>query len=517
VNLRVLFGLLVMLAGVFLALFATANPSTGGGLGSGPATAGFAQNDTTREQMTVALAQALAIQPPACVPGQEMFHDVPASSPFCPFIEELARRGITGGCGDGNFCPADPVSRAQMAAFLVKVLDSHNIGFQNVATGFGALLSNTTGAQNTANGFQALNRNTIGSANTANGFDALQSNTEGFSNTAVGNAALLSNTEACCNTAAGDSALFSNTEGNDNTATGDQALFSNTKGSENTANGFQALFSNTEGNFNTASGQGALLNNTTGNNNTADGEEALFHNTTGQRNTATGSGALGSNTDGIFNTATGFRALLNNTTGSSNIALGFEAGFNVTTGNDNIEIGNAGVNAESGTIRIGTASVHTRTFIAGINSAVVSGGAVFVNGAGQLGIEISSARFKDEIKPMGKASEAILALRPVVFRYKNEIDPDRTPQFGLVAEEVEKVNPDLVVRDKNGEILTVRYEAVNAMLLNEFLKEHKTAQELKKEIAALSARVKEQDSKIQKVSDQIQLSKCAPQLAHNSR
>src|SRR5206468_2506643 len=206
--------------------------------------------------------------------------------------------------------------------------------------------------------------------------------------------------------------------------------------------------------------------------------------------------------------------------GSDNIALGAQAGGNLTTGNSNIDIGNQGVTGESSTIQIGTASAHTRTFIAGINSAMVSGGAVFVNGAGQLGIKICSARFKDEIKPLGKASEAILALRPVVFRYKNEIDPDRTPQFGLVAEEVEKVDPDLVVRDKNGEILTVRYEAVNAMLLNEFLKEHKRVEQVKsdfqdtvaqqqKEIQALTAQLHEQAAQIQKVSAQIELNKFA--------
>jgi hypothetical protein len=489
VNLRVLFGLLVMLAGVFLAL-----------LSFGPATTGFAQG-TTREQMAVALAQALAIQPPACVPGQEMFNDVPASSPFCPFIEHLARRGITGGCGGGNYCPGSPVSRAQMAVFIFKATEAfHVVGANNTAAGTQALQSLTRGIDNTAIGFQALFSNTEGQENTGAGAEALLSNTTGIQNTANGAFALLSNTEGSGNTATGDSTLSSNTTGNSNTANGTFALNRNTIGDANTANGFQALF-----------------NNMTGEQNTANGLSALLFNTRGSNNTANGSIALSSNTSGDRNTADGFAALSRNTMGSDNVALGAQAGANLTTGNSNIDIGNQGVTGESSTIRIGTASAHTRTFIAGINSAMVSGGAVFVNSAGQLGIQISSARFKDEIKPLGKASEAILALRPVVFRYKNEIDPDRTPQFGLVAEEVEKVNPDLVVRDKNGEIYTVRYDAVNAMLLNEFLKEHKTVQELKKEIAVLTASLKEQVSKIQKVSDQIQLRKRAPQLAENNQ
>jgi hypothetical protein len=368
---------------------------------------------------------------------------------------------------------------------------------------------------NTAEGENALRNLTTGIGNAAVGWFSLSSNTDGSFNTAVGAGTLLFNV--------GDQ---STGEGDQNTAIGTAALLNNTTGSENTAVGVNALLHNTEGDFNTATGEGALQSNT----NTANGEQALFSNTTGQRNTANGSGALGSNTEGIFNTATGFRALLNNTIGSSNIALGFEAGFNLSTGDNNIDIGNAGVNAESGTIRIGTASVHTRTFIAGINSAVVSGGAVFVNGSGQLGIEISSARFKDQIKPMDKASEAILALRPVTFRYKNEIDPDRAPQFGLVAEEVERVNPDLIVRDKDGKPYSVRYDAVNAMLLNEFLKEHRkvekqtreieeqkaTISDLKKALKTVVAHLKEQDSKIQKVNDQIQLRNLAPQLADNN-
>jgi O-acetylhomoserine/O-acetylserine sulfhydrylase-like pyridoxal-dependent enzyme len=202
--------------------------------------------------------------------------------------------------------------------------------------------------------------------------------------------------------------------------------------------------------------------------------------------------------------------------------LGYTAGSNLTTGSNNIDIGNSGVAAEANTIRIGIAGTQTTTFIAGISGATASGGAaVFVNASGQLGTATSSRRFKQEIKPMDQASEAILALRPVTFRYKQEIDPKGIPQFGLVAEEVEQVNPDLVVRDAEGKVYTVRYEAVNAMLLNEFLKQHRkveeleaalakqkddfrlTAEEQQKEIKALTVGLKQQASQIQKVSTEL--------------
>ena len=202
--------------------------------------------------------------------------------------------------------------------------------------------------------------------------------------------------------------------------------------------------------------------------------------------------------------------MLRNTTGSSNIALGANAGGNLTTGTNNIDIGNAGVAAEANTVRVGMQGTHRRTFIAGISGVAVAGSTVVVNASGQLGIAASSERFKDEIKPMDKASEAILTLQPVTFRYKKSIDPDGVPQFGLVAEEVAKVNPDLVARDAKGEVYTVRYDQVNAMLLNEFLKEHrkneeqeKTIAELKSGMMALAAMVKEQESQIQKVSAQL--------------
>ena len=185
------------------------------------------------------------------------------------------------------------------------------------------------------------------------------------------------------------------------------------------------------------------------------------------------------NTTGASNTANGWGALRSNTTDGSNIALGLNAGANLTTGSNNIDVGNVGVAGESGVIRIGKSS--TATFIAGIAGKTVPNGVgVIVNANGQLGTVLSSARFKTAIKPMDKTSDAILALKPVTFRYKEELDPDGVPQFGLIAEEVEKVNPDLVVRGEDGKVSTVRYEAVNAMLLNEFLKEHRKVESLER-------------------------------------
>jgi hypothetical protein len=289
--------------------------------------------------------------------------------------------------------------------------------------------------------------------------------------------ALGANTTGAENTAFGDAALNLNTTGSANTAVGFDALLTNKTGSANTATGFGALFKNTATN-NTATGSVALEFNTTGTANTANGAGALRANTTGSNNTANGLSALKANTTGINNTATGFEALESNTTGGGNVALGYQAGLNLTTGSNNIDIGAGvlGVAAESNTIRIDTTQI--KTFIAGIHGATASGGAaVFINASGELGTLTSSARFKEAIKPMDKASEAILALKPVTFRYKKELDPDGIPQFGLVAEQVEKVNPDLVARDSEGKVYTVRYEAVNAMLLNEFLKEHRKVEE----------------------------------------
>jgi uncharacterized coiled-coil protein SlyX len=306
----------------------------------------------------------------------------------------------------------------------------------------------------------------------------------------------------------------------------------------NTADGAGALTSLTFGSWNSAFGHQALNKDTTGSLNTATGLRALFNNVEGNGNTANGVMALVNNTSGVNNTAVGAQALLNNTVGSSNIAVGLRSGISVTSGVNNINIGNAGAN-ESNTIRIGTNAGHTRTFIAGIKDVVINlGDPVYINSAGQLGSVLSSQRYKADIKPMDNASEAIFALKPVTFRYKQEFDPKGVPQFGLVAEEVAKVNPDLVVPDAEGKPRSVRYEAVNAMLLNEFLKQHRKMQEQAATIAdlrstvarqeaviaqqqkgmeAVTARLDQQAAQIQKVSAQIDVSKPAPRTVLNNR
>ena len=289
-----------------------------------------------------------------------------------------------------------------------------------------------------------------------------------------------------------------------NTAVGDNALQNLTTGTNNTALGFRALHDNTVGPSNTGVGCLALRNNRDGKQNTATGHGALFANVAGNDNTANGFRALVSNEEATANanTAIGSRALENNHGGHDNIALGYRAGANFSPGSNNIYIGNVGLTGESGTIRIGDAD-QTKTFIAGISAAGVTGAPVVVNAGGQLGTAPSSQRFKDEIKPMDKASEAIFALEPVTFRYKKDLDPDGIRQFGLVAEELAKINPDLVVRDAGGKPYTVRYDAVNAMLLNEFLKEHRKVKNLESALAQLTARLQEQDLKVQKMSEQL--------------
>jgi uncharacterized coiled-coil protein SlyX len=386
-------------------------------------------------------------------------------------------------------------------------LKQNTTGGGNTATGASALLDNTEGGQNTATGTAALNSNTTGSGNTANGHSALFSNTEGGSNTAIGSGT-----------------LFFNSTGSFNTASGYGALSFNTTGTANTANGYQALFNNTEGGANTATAYHALFSNTTGPGNTANGFEALFSNTTGGFNTANGTAALTNNTTGGQNTAYGVNALVMNSTGSFNTALGLNAGVNVTTASNVISIGHGGGN------------VDNSCFIGNIREALVAPDAapVLVDSAGKLGTTNgSSRRFKKEIQPMDSVSEAILGLKPVTFHYKN--DPAGAGlQFGLIAEEVAEVNADLVVRDKNGEIYTVRYDAVNAMLLNEFLKEHCKIEEQEATISklecavaqqqkSLESRLVEQDKRIaalasglQKVSAQIVASKPESEMAANN-
>ncbi|MBA3962524.1 MAG: tail fiber domain-containing protein [Chthoniobacterales bacterium] len=366
------------------------------------------------------------------------------------------------------------------------------------------------------------------SLNTAEGEDALFSLTTGADNTAIGYHALYNIATSSFNTAIGALALAADTTGSQNTAIGTGALALNTTGLQNTAVGDAALSANTTGGLNTAVGY-AMYSNTTGGLNTAAGAAALAANTTGGANVAIGNSALNKSITGGFNIAIGVGAL-QKSKGSNNVAIGYNAGSILRMGDHNIYL-DSGAGDETGVIRIGTAAYHHETFIAGISGATVAGGVtVVVDANGQLGTLTSSGRYKDSIQPMDKASEAILSLKPVTFHYKKELDPKGIPQFGLVAEQVEKVNPDLVARDDQGKAYTVRYEAVNAMLLNEFLKEHGKVEALEhaqdasradaaaqqREIDSLRAAVKEQAAQIQKVSDQFAASQTAPPMVVNN-
>ena len=344
-----------------------------------------------------------------------------------------------------------------------------DIGNFSTADGLGVLLSNT-GVGNSGFGYFALNYNTTGGKNTANGAFALRQNTRGNGNTAYGYSALHVSTIASNNTAVRALALFENATGGFNTAVGVGTLYNNTTAGENTAVGYQALENNTTGIKNTAIGVNALDQNIAGPGNTAVGAAALFNNNSN------------------YNTAVGYQAL-HNSTGNNNIAIGSSAGSNLTTGSYNIDIGDTGAAGDSARIRIGVQGTQTATNIAGIVDSPISGTGVVVNSFGRLGVASSSVRFKHEIKPMEKASEAIFALKPVTFRYKKQIDSKGIPQFGLLAEDVEKINPDLVVRDGDGKPYTVRYDAVNAMLLNEFLKEHRKNEEQEAMIARLQEQI----------------------------
>jgi trimeric autotransporter adhesin len=395
----------------------------------------------------------------------------------------------------------------------VFALESDSEGKFNTATGAGTLLVNTSD-ENTATGAGALLSNTTGGPNTANGAFALFSNMTGNNNNAFGFEALFSNTTGPFNNAFGNGALASNTTGDRNTAVGEGALLANTTGSQNIAVGVSALRNNTTGHDNIAIGQDASSQSQGGQFNTAVGADALVVNTADQ-NTAIGTAALGSNTAGNFNTAAGAGALFNNSTGIDNVALGISAGFNATTGSNNVYIG-AGVS--------GVAGESNACYITSIFGQTSSGLPVLIDSNNKLGTTTSSRRFKEDIKPMDKASETLLALKPVTFRYKKEIDPAGIPQFGLVAEDVEKVNPALVVRDKEGKAYTVRYDQVNAMLLNEFLKEHREVQELQATVAqqqkSFQSKLEAQEkqiavmtSSLRKIDAQFELSKPEQQLA----
>lgn len=306
-------------------------------------------------------------------------------------------------------------------------------------------------------------------------------------NTAVGGGAL-ANTDldedgGCHNTAAGYEALHVDTSGSYNTAIGVEALVANTTGNNNTGVGAYTLSSNTGGSNNTASGYYALHSNSGGNDNTAEGYNALYSNTTGANNTGAGYQTLHNNTTGSENTASGFEALYANTTGGHNIALGYQAGYNVTTGSYNIEIGTTGSSSDADSIQIGVQGTQKSALIAGIYGTAVTGAAVYVTSSGHLGVQASSERYKTDITTMPDVSAKLADLRPVTFHYKN--DPSGTLQYGLIAEEVAKVYPELVLRSPDGRIDGVRYEELAPILLNEVQQQKAQLRDMQQQVAEL--------------------------------
>jgi len=320
---------------------------------------------------------------------------------------------------------------------------------------------------------------------------------------AEGQSALLSLTSGTYNTAVGLFSLITDAEGGFNTAIGAGALVANAADG-NTATGAGALLSNATGFNNTTSGTFALFSSTTGTTNTANGESALLRNTTGSSSTAVGAVALVNNTTGSLNTAIGVGALNANSTGNSNTALGQNAGNGITTGNNVIAIGASGAHVNNSCF-IG----HVR----GVQTSIGDAVPVLIDSAGQLGTLSSCRRFKTDIKPMDNVSEAVLALKPVKFHYKS--DKTNTPQFGLIAEEVAELNPDLIVRDKDGEVYTVRYDQINAMLLNEFLKAHRKVEKLEATITRQEEQIEALAAGLQKVSARIEMKEPTAQIADN--
>jgi hypothetical protein len=402
---------------------------------------------------------------------------------------------------NGQTVVAEPGSAGGNTALGIGAL-STAAGGDNTATGAASLGSDTSGADNTANGVQALEFNTSGIGNTATGLEALWMNTTGSANTADGNAALQNNTTASDNTAMGFGALGENTTGSPNTATGYDALVLNTTGFDNTATGYEALYSNSTGNYNTATGDYALYSNTA-TANTASGYFALYTNSTGNDNTASGFEALADNTTGSTNTAIGDSALPFNTTGSNNIAVGFIAANNVSGANsNNIEIGSTGSFGDSGVIRIGTKGAQEKFFVAGVSGKSV-GNAIPVmidSTTGQLGTVSSSRRYKEDIHDMGNATEGLMRLRPVTFRYKQPFDDGSKPiQYGLIAEEVAKVYPDLVAYSADGQIETVKYQLLDPMLLNEVQRQQTNIQDLEGRVKAQQEQIAELVSNVKTI------------------
>jgi hypothetical protein len=294
--------------------------------------------------------------------------------------------------------------------------------------------------------------------------------------------------DANSNTAVGSDAFLSNSSGNNNNAAGYGALQANTSGSRNNAAGAFAL-ANSNSNDNNGVGYVALYKNTSGTLNNAVGNFSLFANTTGSNNSAVGYGALYLNTTGSNNNAQGFYALQNNTSGSNNIAIGQYAGTLLTTGNSNIDIGNYGVAGEGGVIRIGSSATHVAAYLAGVSTSTITGAAVYVSSSGRLGVLASSERYKTSVAPMGVRTDNLLQLRPVTFHLKSE--PEGPLQYGLIAEEVARIYPELVIRDDAGKIQGVRYDELAPMLLNEVQQQKAQLREQGAEIKSMREQVAE--------------------------
>lgn len=436
-------------------------------------------------------ASAYAAQPPDTVTSDKYYNTAMGADALLDL-------------GNSATCTPQPCSRGNTAAGA-NALKSNTSGHGNAAFGAWSLFKNTTGAANTAVGNSALYLNTTGVWNTATGNSALYFNTTGKGNSAFGTSALTKNTTGNYNAGFGTSALYENTTGNNNAAFGTGSMYKNTTGGYNSAFGNGAMYENEFGSSNTALGASALSTNTSGNNNTAAGAEALFSNSTGGNNAgfgylslyantnganndASGYEALYKNTTGQSNSAVGSQALFNNTSGGHNVAVGQDAGYNQTTGSNNIYISHEGVAAESGVTRIGTPGTQTTAFIAGIDTAKVTGSAVYVTSSGQLGVLASSERYKTSIAPMNATNtDKLRQLRPVSFQLKT--DPGGAVQYGLIAEEVEKVYPELVIRDEAGKIQGVRYEELTPMLLDQVQRQQSMMESQAEELKQLQQKV----------------------------
>jgi hypothetical protein len=399
-------------------------------------------------------------------------------------------------CSDSNSNTAVGTSALQV-----------NTGEANTAVGAYTLLSNSSGFGNTALGANSLDANTTGQENTGLGLFTLSNNTTGGFNTGVGEGALFDSTTGQNNTATGFWALVTNSTGSNNTAAGYEALGGAygggtlQTGSDSSAFGFRALYSNTTGYSSAAVGYQALMSNTTGYYNNAAGYNALVANTTGYNNNAQGSYALSSNTQGYGNTAMGANSLLNLNTGSRNVGVGNNTGTSLVAGDYNVDIGwgVTGSADESGVVRIGNPTYATATYVAGVSGNVVTGAAVYVTASGQLGVLASSERYKTDIAPLASDAAKIDKLRPVTFHLKT--DSDGALQYGLIAEEVDMIYPELVIHDQAGQIQGVRYDELAPILLSEVQQQRQELSDARAQIAAQTEKFAVLERQVEQVQE----------------